>query len=190
MVESNTIEAQNIRNEVPKLSNTAKQFVDIHIKLHGIFEKLEAGTKKSIDELVQNECINTIRMNNMLIQNPQQSEGGVMTLKPRTNNFIVVRGEAVYHFKCNEIFAKVEETIEKDVEGNAVCYNSLKVIVGEEEMFLKPSTRLLATNAERVPCADQLPMRFESRDWNSWIVVDSNGIRNEKRTSFPNRPRP
>ena len=74
VVESNTIEAQNIRNEVPKLSNTAKQFVDIHIKLHGIFEKLEAGTKKSIDELVQNECINTIRMINMLIQNPQQSE--------------------------------------------------------------------------------------------------------------------
>ena len=75
------IEAQNIRNEVPKPSNTAKQFVDIRIKLHGVFEKLEARTKKSIDELVQNECINTIRMRNMLIQTRQQSEGGVMTLK-------------------------------------------------------------------------------------------------------------
>ena len=48
-------------------------------------------------------------------------------------------------------------------------------------MFLKPSTLLLATNAERVPCADQLPLRFESRDLNSWIVADSNGIRNEKK---------
>ena len=88
MVESNTIETQNIRNEVTKQSNNAKRFVDIHIKL---FEKLEAGTKKSVAELVQNECINTIRINNMLIQNPQQSEGGVVTFKPRTNYFIVVK---------------------------------------------------------------------------------------------------
>ena len=56
VVDSNSREAQSIKNNVPKLSHNAKQFIDLHIKLHGVFEKLESGTKMRLDEIVEKEC--------------------------------------------------------------------------------------------------------------------------------------
>ena len=46
-------------------------------------------------------------------------------------------------------------------------------------MFVKPHLRTLSKTAERVPCTDQLPLMFQSRDPNSWIRVDSKGIKHE-----------
>ena len=159
-----------------------KKFVDVHIKLHGIFEKLEKGVKQRIDEVIEKECLNTIRITNMLIQDPLQAQGQIKALKPSTNNFIMVQGEVVYNFKCKEIVANLDDTIERDVEGKPICYNSLKVRIKDEEMFVTPMTRILSKNAERVPCSDQFPIMFETREGNNWVKKDSMGI------TFENRP--
>ena len=116
LVKSNSIAAQNIQRKTPKLSNNAKQFVDLHIKLHGIFEKLEQGTKKHIDDLVETECMNTIKLSNWLTQNPLASEGKIIALNPSYNNFLMMKGEAVFNFACEEIISYVDENIEKDIK--------------------------------------------------------------------------
>ena len=118
----------------------------------------------------------------MLIQDPLQAQGQIKALKPSTNNFIMVQGEVVYNFKCKEIIANLDDTIERDVEGKPICYNSLKVRIKEEEMFVTAMTRILSRNAERVPCSDQFPIMFETREGNTWVKKDSMGI------TFENRP--
>ena len=118
----------------------------------------------------------------MLIQDPLQAQGQIKALKPSTNNFIMVQGEVVYNFKCKEIVANLDDTIERDVEGKQICYNSLKVRIKEEEMFVTAMTRILSKNAERVPCVDQFPIMFETREGNNWVKKDSMGI------TFENRP--
>lgn len=85
---------------------------------------------------------------------------------------------AIYEEKEHEI---VDENIGKDIAGNPICYNALKVTVQDEEMFIKASTRTLSKTGERVPCADQLPIMFESRNGDIWIKRDSNGVTIEKK---------
>ena len=65
----------------------------------------------------------------MLIQDPISSEGRVISLQPGMNHFIMMRGEAVYNFQCEEVIASVDDIVEKDVQGNSICFDSLKVKV-------------------------------------------------------------
>ena len=126
-----------------------------------------------LDEIVEKECLNTHSLSNMLIQDPTSSEGRIISLKPAMNHFIMMRGEAVYNFQCEEVIASVDEIVEKDVEGSSICFDSLKVKVNGQEMFVKPHLRTLSKTAETAPCTEQLPVMFQSKYPNSWIKVDS-----------------
>ena len=85
----------------------------------------------------------------MLIQDPLQAQGQIKALKPSTNNFISVQGEVVYNFKCKEIIANLDDTIERDVEGKPICYRSLKVRIKEGEMFVTAMTRVLSKKCQK-----------------------------------------
>ena len=66
--------------------------------------------------------LNTHSLSNLLIQDPTSSEGRIISLKPAMNNFIMMRGEAVYNFQFEEVIASVDEIVEKDVQGSLlVC---------------------------------------------------------------------
>ena len=176
LMDANTEGARAVQNKLPKISKTARRFIDSNIRLHGVYQKLEEKTKERLDEVVKKECEHVQKISRWLVQNQITMANQIIGLTPHTNSFMSMVGEVVYNFKCEEVTVQLSDEIEKDAEGRNVCYNFAKILYQNETQFMKPKSRLISKTAERMPCSKVFVPMYESQNSEEYIKIGTEGI--------------
>ena len=98
-----------------------------------------------------------------------------------TNAFITLSGEALYHFKCKEVTADIDESVIKDLDNQPICYNAIRAKLEGKSIFIKPRNRVVTEFSQQIPCNNLFPPLYSSIDDEKWVKVDDTGVTTAKR---------
>ena len=98
-------------------------------------------------------------------------ENQIVSMKSYANSFLIMEGEAIYNFQCEEVKVAIEKAQDRDEENKPVCHNYAKVRYKNKIMYMKPKSRILSKTAERIPRTNIFNPMFETSDTTKFVKI-------------------